>query len=145
MQAHASTGLIAVPAEEVMSSLKSFSERWGWPVVQDRDPAALLRRVLRHRTDVVVIQIPPPGEPGITLLEGLRGQPRRILLAAVAEEHREWLEQRVRMAGVAWYFASDADTDGLEAAVAEFLPEREGVKPSPMVRTTPRLSEARQE
>jgi len=110
------------------------AEQLGWPVMENAAAGKALREInLSHPIGVVVLVESDPGvvQRTTSLIADLRKYQSQLPLVALAAEHDEAVEQRLRAAGATAYLAGDS------ASAAEAARLISAARPQPSERVNP--------
>lgn len=113
--------LVIVLNGSVHVGLARASVRQGWTVLALGTAVEAMREIRDRSPRLVVVQVSPLGPEPIRLIRMLRHTPQAVLIVAVANSHRNQLEQLVRDAGASCYLPSAEEEDQLIQAVASML------------------------
>lgn len=113
--------LVIVLCGPLHVGLARTSVREGWSVLTLNTAVQAMREIRDRAPRLVVVQVSTVSNEPIRLIRMLRLCSQPVLVVAVANSHRNQLEQTVRDAGAACYLPSPGEESRLADTVASML------------------------
>ena len=110
-------------AEPSVAEFITHAEKLGWLVIQDASAGAALRQITLARPAGVIVLVATEHslEPCASLIADLRRYQPQLPLVALADQHNERAEQRLRTAGATAYLAGGASSAASATEAAELI------------------------
>ena len=131
MPAAATTDVLVLVSEaHEAGSILATARRRGWPVLHDATLGQVFGEVRMGQVRVVIMQIRPPLNGALDVIQALRSYWRPVYVLTVGPVTDPRLEQALRCAGAHCVLGSQAGAQELEEAVDTLLCVRDAAKTS---------------